>query len=127
MEGQFLRLSDDAISSNWKLGLTSYCAQLGLGCQTLSWTISQPLRVESGVFSAWLADAPLEYFDALTFSERQFSATPSGRQIDLSLGSVHGLANGSQLALRAIVTRDDRHLETAPPSYAIVGSWRSRF
>ena len=127
MSGQFLRLSDEAVSSNWKLGLTSYCQQLGLGCQTISWTLSQPLRVESGEFSAWLADIPLAYFDPLTFSERRFSATPSGRQIDVSLGSVHALADGSQLALRAIVTRDDRHVETAPPSYALVGSWRTRF
>ena len=127
LAGQFLSLSESALSSNWRLGLTSLCEQMGFGCQSLTWSISQPLRVESGQFSAWLADAPLDYFDPLTFSERRFSATPSGRQIDMSLGSLHGLPDGSQLALRAVVTRDDRHERTAPTAYGLMGSWRSRF
>ncbi len=127
MDGEFLTLADEAMSSSWKIGVSSLCKQLGFGCQSLNLMLSQPLRVESGEFSAWLADAPLEYFDALTFSERRFSATPSGRQIDLSLGSVHGLSDGSQLALRAIVTRDDRHVRSAAPSYALMGSWRATF
>jgi hypothetical protein len=127
MEGQFLMLSDQAMSSSWSLGLTTFCRQLGFGCQTLTWSVSQPLRVESGAFSAFLADAPLEYFDPLSFSERRFSATPSGRQIDLALGTLHALPDGSQLALRAVVTRDDRHVASAPPAYALMGSWRSVF
>lgn len=127
MEGQFLNLSERAVSSSWRLGLTSFCKELGFGCQSISWTISQPLRIESGQFSAWLADAPLEYFDPLTFSERSFSAAPSGRQIDVSLGSLHALPDGSQLALRAVVTRDDRHVRSAEPAYALMGSWRATF
>lgn len=127
MEGSFLALSEQAMSSSWKLGLTTFCKQLGFGCQSLTWSVSQPLRVESGEFSAMLADAPLEYFDALTFSERRFSASPTGRQIDMSLGSLHALPDGSQLALRAIVTRDDRHVRSAPPAYALMGSWRATF
>ncbi len=127
LAGQFLSLSESAVSSNWRLGLTSFCDALGLGCRSLTWSISQPLRVESGKFSAWLADAPLEYFDPLTFSERRFSATPSGRQIDMSLGSLHALPDGSELALRAVVTRDDRHVRSAAPAYGLMGAWRTRF
>jgi hypothetical protein len=125
--GEFLSLSEQAVSSSWRLGLTTFCKELGFGCRSLTWSISQPLRVESGQFSAWLADAPLEYFDPLTFSERRFSATPTGRQIDFSLGSLHALPDGSELALRAVVTRDDRHVRSAEPAYALMGSWRSTF
>ena len=127
LAGQFLSLSESALSSNWRVGLTSFCHSLGLGCRSLTWSISQPMRVESGQFSAWLADAPLEYFDPLTFSERRFSATPSGRQIDMSLGTLHGLPDGSELALRAVVTRDDRHVRSAAPVYGLMGAWRTRF
>jgi hypothetical protein len=125
--GGFLGLSEEVMSSSWSLGLTTFCRQMGLGCRTLTWSIRQPLRVESGEFSAWLADAPLEYFDPLTFSERRFSATPSGRQIDMSLGSLHRLPDGSYLDLRAVVTRDDRHIQSAPPAYTMMGSWRTTF
>ncbi|MBA4804684.1 MAG: S8 family serine peptidase [Brevundimonas sp.] len=127
LAGEFLSLSEQALSSSWRLGLTSFCKELGFGCRSLTWSISQPLRVERGQFSAWLADAPLEYFDELTFSERRFSATPTGRQIDFALGSLHALPGGSELALRAVVTRDDRHERAAPPAYALMGSWRSTF
>lgn len=127
LAGEFLSLSEQALSSSWRIGLTSFCKELGFGCRSLTWSISQPLRVERGQFSAWLADAPLEYFDPLSFSERRFSATPTGRQIDFSLGSQHLLPDGSELALRAVVTRDDRHVRSAEPAYALMGSWRSAF
>ncbi|HZW17116.1 MAG TPA: S8 family peptidase [Brevundimonas sp.] len=127
LAGQFLSLSEQAVSSSWRLGLTSVCEQLGFGCRSLTWSISQPLRVESGEFSAWLADAPLDYFDPLSFSERRFSASPTGRQIDLALGSVHELPDGSHLNLRAVVTRDDRHVRTAAPAVGLMGQWRTTF
>lgn len=127
LSGQFLSLSEAAISSNWRFGLTTVCNELGLGCRSLTWSISQPLRVESGEFSAWLADAPLAYFDPLSFSERRFSASPTGRQIDLALGSLHQLPDGSYLSLRAVVTRDDRHVRTADPAFGMTGQWRTAF
>lgn len=127
LSGQFLDLSEAALSSSWRVGLSSACGQLGFGCRSLTWSVSQPLRVEEGEFSAWLADAPAAYFDPVTFSERRFSATPTGRQIDVSLGSSHLLPNGSELALRAVVTRDDRHVRSAGPSYALTGRWRTGF
>lgn len=127
LAGQFLTLSESALSSSWRLGLTSVCGELGLGCRSLTWSISQPLRVERGEFSAWLADAPLEYFDPLSFSERRFSASPTGRQIDMAVGSLHALPDGSELALRAVVTRDDRHMRSAAPAYGLMGAWRTRF
>lgn len=127
LSGRFMTLSEAAVSSSWRFGLTTFCEQLGLGCRSLSWSVSQPLRVEQGEFSAWLADAPLEYFAPLAFSERRFSASPTGRQIDMALGSLHALPDGSELALRAVVTRDDRHVRTAAPAFALIGDWRTRF
>lgn len=126
-EGRFLRLADDAVGSNWSLALTSFCGQLGLGCESLTWSVSQPLRVEGGTFAALLPDAPLGYFDETTFSERRFSATPSGRQIDFGLSSLHQLSEGSYLRLRGTVTRDDRHIADAAPGYMVSGSWWTRF
>ena len=127
LAGQFLTLSESAISSTWALGLTTFCHQLGFACESLTWSVSQPLRAESGVFSAFLADSPEDYFDALTFSERRFSVTPSGRQIDLSLGSIHRLDDGSALDLRATVTRDDRNIAASPTALTLTGSWRRLF
>lgn len=127
ISGQFLRLVEPAFSSSWRLGLTSACSEFGLGCQALTWSVSQPLRTESGAFAAELADAPLAYFDPLTFSERRFSASPTGRQIDIALGSLHRLRDGSYLNLRAIVTRDDQHIAAAPASFTLTGAWRTQF
>jgi hypothetical protein len=127
LAGQFLELSDSAMSSTWRLGLTTVCEAVGFGCQSLTWSIQQPLRTESGTFSAWLPDAPAGYFDPATFSERRFSASPSGRQIDLSLGSLHRLADGSYLSLRGMVTRDDQNIAAAPTAFTLSGSWRTRF
>lgn len=127
ISGQFLGLTEKVMSSSWSLGLTTFCRQIGLGCRSLTWSIRQPLRVESGQFSAWLADAPAEYFDPLTFSERRFSAAPSGRQIDMSVGSLHQLPDGSWLDLRAVMTRDDQHIRSAAPTYTMMGSWRTTF
>jgi hypothetical protein len=127
LAGQFLELSDRAMSSTWRLGLTTICEALGFGCQSRTWSIQQPLRTESGTFSAWLPDAPAGYFDPATFSERRFSASPSGRQIDLSLGSLHRLADGSYLSLQGMVTRDDQNIAAAPTAFTLSGSWRTRF
>lgn len=127
LEGRFLSLSEDMLSSSWRLGLTSPCKMLGFRCETLTWSIQQPLRVESGVFSAYLPETPLQYFDPTTFSERRFSATPSGRQIDVSLGSLHRLGDGSHLQLRGVVTRDDQNIAASPTAFSLMGAWRTRF
>ncbi|MND78691.1 hypothetical protein D3C80_704080 [compost metagenome] len=125
--GRFLNLSSAAISSTWRMALQSDCPSWALGCSRLTWEISQPLRIESGTFSAFLADVPLEYFDPVTFSERRFSASPSGRQIDFSVRSLHPLPGGSMLQLEAVASRDEQHRAGAPTGYALLGSWRRGF
>ncbi|HST91895.1 MAG TPA: S8 family peptidase, partial [Brevundimonas sp.] len=127
LEGRFLSLSETALSSTWAVGLTTFCKSFGFGCESLTWSIQQPLRTESGTFRAFLPDSPAEYFDATTFSERTFSARPSGRQIDMSLGSVHRLGDGSTLSLRGVVTRDDQNIRSSDTAYSLMGSWGRKF
>ncbi|MEN5146861.1 S8 family peptidase [Brevundimonas diminuta] len=131
LEGRFLHLSAPAISSTWRASLQSACPAWSfakaLGCRSLTWEVSQPLRIEGGSFSAYLADVPLDYFDPVTFSERRFSAAPSGRQIDVSVRSLHALPGGSWLQLEAVASREEQHRAGAPTGYALLGSWRRGF
>ncbi|MCH4269941.1 MAG: S8 family serine peptidase [Brevundimonas sp.] len=131
LEGRFLHLSAPALSSTWRASLQSACPTwsfaMALGCRSLTWEVSQPLRIEDGTFSAYLADAPLDYFDPVTFSERRFSAAPSGRQIDFSVRSLHALPGGSWLQLEAVASREEQHRAGAPTGYALLGSWRRGF
>ncbi len=123
-EGRFLSTDQAAISSNWRLGLLTGCTAL---CDRISFTVSQPLRIERGTFSAWLADVPVEYFDPLTYSRRSFSATPSGRQIDFILGGERRLWDGSSLSVQAVASREPRHVADAAPEFALIGGWRRQF
>ncbi|MBA4001683.1 S8 family peptidase [Brevundimonas sp.] len=127
MEGLMLELDGEATSSTWRLGTGGTCFGLGFGCRSLSLELSQPLRIESGSFSALLADVPAEYFDPVTFSRRTFSASPSGRQIDLALRSVHGLPDGSALNLEAVAIRNEIHRRDAPLGYAFMARWGRNF
>ncbi|QBX36538.1 peptidase S8 [Brevundimonas sp. S30B] len=127
IEGRFLSLTEPAISSTWRVGLVTACPVAVLGCSNLTWEVSQPLRIENGVFSAVLADIPLEYFDPVTFSERRFSAAPEGREINFALRSLHGLGDGSALHLEAVMIRQEQHRLEAPMGYALLASWRRGF
>nr|WP_316628907.1 S8 family peptidase [uncultured Brevundimonas sp.] len=124
IEGRFLSMDRAAISSNWRLGLLSGCSIL---CDRISFTLAQPLRIESGGFSAYLADVPADYFDPLTYSRRSFSAAPSGRQIDFILGGERDLWDGSSVTLQAVASREPRHVADAAPEFALIGGWRRRF
>ena len=79
------RLQTAAWSSAWKMELSGNCRTLGLICTGVHLSLSQPLRIEQGNFSAVLPDVPADISDPLTFSTRQFSASPSGREVDLRL------------------------------------------
>ncbi|MFN3536240.1 MAG: peptidase S8, partial [Brevundimonas sp.] len=127
MEGQMLQLDGDALSSTWRLGATSRCFQIGFGCRSLSLELSQPLRIETGAFSTILADVPEDYFDPVTFSRRTFSASPSGRQVDLTLRSVHAVSDGSAVHLEAVVIQDEQHRRNAPLGYGVMARWGQQF
>ena len=127
IDGRFLSLSEQAISSSWNLGLSASCKGWWSGCSTLMWEIRQPLRVENGTFEAMLADVPQDYFDPVTFSRRRFSASPSGRQIDMTVRSLHALPDGSTLQLEATAIRDEQHHRDAKPAYGLMAQWRRGF
>jgi hypothetical protein len=127
LEGRFLSLDKAAVSSMWRAALTADCAGWARWCSSLTWEISQPLRIESGSFSALLADVPLAYFDETTFSTRRFSASPSGREIDFALRGVRQLGDGSALRLEAIATRQEQHRRDAEPSLTLLAGWARRF
>lgn len=127
IDGRFMKLSQAAISSSWRVGLQASCPAWAMGCRSLTWEFSQPLRIESGQFEAYLADAPDEYFDPVTFSRRSFSASPSGRQIDMSVRSLHALPGGSSVQLEATAIRDEQHRRNAKPGYAFMAVWRAGF
>ena len=127
IDGRFLTLADKAISSSWNFGLQASCKGWWSGCSALMWEISQPLRIESGTFEATLADVPLDYFDPVTFSRRRFSATPTGREIDMSVRSLHALPDGSSLQLHATAIRDEQHRRDAKPGYAFMAVWQRNF
>ena len=56
--GQQIQLRQGAaISSSWRLGLQTLCPAARLDCVRLTAQIDQPIRIESGVFTADLADA----------------------------------------------------------------------
>jgi len=124
IEGRFLSMERAALSSDWRLQLVQDCARF---CSQLSLTMAQPMRIESGVFTTYLADVPAEYSDPLTFSRRSFSAAPSGRQIDFILGGGRRLGDGSTLTMEAIASRQPRHIADAGPAFAILTSWRRTF
>jgi hypothetical protein len=122
-----LTLADPALGSTWRVGLSGTCASWLPGCRSLRLELSQPLRIEDGTFEVELADVPLEYFDPVTFSVRRLSASPDGRQIDLSLSSLHRTGPGSALSLRAVLIRDEGHRRDADPTFALLASWRRGF
>jgi len=127
LEGRFLSLDKAAVSSMWRASLTADCGSWTRWCSSLTWEVSQPLRIESGSFAANLADVPLAYFDETTFSTRRFSASPSGREIDFAIRGVRQLGDGSALRLEAIAIRQEQHRRDADPSLTLLAGWARRF
>ncbi|MFN4296458.1 MAG: S8 family peptidase [Brevundimonas sp.] len=127
MEGRMLQLEGNALSSTWRVGATSRCFRVGFGCRSLALELSQPLRIETGAFSTILADVPDDYFDPVTFSRRTFSASPSGRQTDLALRSVHAVPDGSAVQLEAVIIRQELHRRNAPLGYGFMARWGQQF
>jgi hypothetical protein len=127
LDGRVLSLDGAALSSTWRAGVTTDCPSWAPWCASLTWEISQPLRIESGTFSARLADVPLEYFDPVTFSTRRFSASPSGRELDYAVRSLHRMPDGSALRLEAVAVAQEQHRRDADMGYALMASWARGF
>jgi len=127
LSGRFLALDEAAWSSAWRVGVDGRCAAFGLPCASLRLSAAQPLRIESGRFSALLADAPSGYFDAVGFSQRRFSASPSGRQMDFTLSATRDTILNGVLQLDATASTQAGHRRDQQAAYGLLASWRADF
>lgn len=112
-------------SSTWRLGARTLCDRPG--CIGFSASLEQPVRIEAGRFTATLADVPDDYFAPLTFSTRHFSATPSGRELDLRLGASAETDRAGRFSLQAVAMHDEGQIAGAPLNLGLIGSWRGRW
>jgi hypothetical protein len=112
------------MSSTWRVGAEGGCAWV---CSHLGVELAQPLRFESGSFSATLPDQPATYFAPLTFSLRQVSLDPSGRELDLRLFTDRDFGRFGLLRLEATAASDEGNVAGAPLGLGLVGSWRVSF
>ena len=126
LQGAFLS-SDLTLSSAWRVGLDGNCRTLGLRCTGVHLSLSQPLRIEQGTFSATLPDAPVNYDDPLTFSTRRFAANPSGREMDLRLKADQAVGALGVLSLEGVASRQPGNIAASPAAFGLVGGWRVEF
>jgi hypothetical protein len=125
--GQVLNLAPNAVSSQWSLTARTACEAARPDCLRFDAAIGQPTRIESGTFNVLLADVPSSSDGQVLFSSRQFSASPSGREMDLRLGVARGFARAGELDLQALGVLDENNVRGAPPNLGLLASWRSRF
>lgn len=125
-ESQFLS-TDDAVSSQWRVSVYGACWRLKLSCESLMLEIEQPLRVEDGSFRALLADYPAHWKDPTTFSYRQLSASPSGRELDFRLTLSQRSERWGLWRLRGVMALQDGHRADADAAFGAAVDWRLTF
>lgn len=118
---------DKAVSSSWRLSAVADCALIRLACMGVSIDLSQPIRIERGQVTAFLADTPQGYFDPLVFSARRLDLSPSGREMDLSLMGWRSLGGLGALSLRASAVIEEGHRADAPLNLGVSAGWRRTF
>ncbi|MEI9889460.1 MAG: hypothetical protein WDN45_01450 [Caulobacteraceae bacterium] len=127
LQGGFLQTAGPATSSAWRMSLDGNCKVFGLACTAVHLSLSQPLRIERGEFSAVLPDAPQSADDPLTFSERRFDAAPTGREVDLRLTGRARLGALGRGEPAGVVSREPGNIEAAPPAAGVAFGWRTQF
>jgi hypothetical protein len=85
----------------------------GEGAFTLS--LSQPLRVEDGLLSFMAPTATRYGLRSLRYEERQFSPTPSGRELRLGLGYTFSAGNALSAFGEALYVTEPGHVQSAAP------------
>jgi hypothetical protein len=125
LSGAVMRLEEAALSSAWKASVRGPCAALRLACSQVRFSVAQPLRVESGRFSARLADPLADYFAPVTYSVRRFDAAPSGREIDVSLGVSRSAGWAGVVSLDAVAALQPGHRAAEDPAYGVLLTWRT--
>jgi hypothetical protein len=118
-----------ALASSWRAGLTdgSVCASMWRLCSHVGIELEQPLRFEGSDAVATLAEVPAHYFDALTFTQRRVSLSPSGRQLDLRLFSDRDLGRYGTLRLEAVAASQPGNIAAAPVGMGFLTTWRVGF
>jgi len=125
--GGFLDLSQPAVSSQWALSARTLCPPLAPGCLRFDVSLGQPTRIEGGTFTAVLGQVPTSDSQIIQFTQRQFSATPSGREFDLSFAVARDFSHLGELELKALGVMDENNQRDIPPNLGLLASWRSRF
>ncbi|HVY35429.1 MAG TPA: S8 family peptidase [Caulobacteraceae bacterium] len=126
--GQLLSLPSAAWSSSWRMALDSECRGFTVICSDVELSLSQPLRMEGGSFQAILPDVPDVYeTSGFTYSARQVSVAPSGRQVDLRLATDKDLGDAGSLRFEGAVIRQPGNQARAPVAMGVDASWRVRF
>jgi hypothetical protein len=125
--GGFLDLSQPAVSSQWALSARTLCPALTPGCLRFDVSLGQPTRVEGGTFSAVLGEVPTLDSQIIQFTQRQFSATPSGREYDMSFGVTRDFSHLGELELKALGIMDENNQRDIPPNLGLLASWHSHF
>ena len=90
-------------------------------------SVSQPLRVEDGAFTAMLATATEYGRQSLAFTPRLIDAAPSGREIDASV--IYSLWHADNFAARfsATYATEPGHRADAPPATSVMMGLRYGF
>ncbi len=127
VQNAFLTETAPLISSSWRLTARTQCGGGVDDCLHFELDVSQPVRIESGTFGAWLADVPTDYNDPLVFSHRSFSAAPTGRELDLRFGVDRSLPGLGMFQLQAITARDAGNYQGQPLDLGLLANWRTRF
>ena len=93
----------------------------------MSFSVSQPLRVEDGAFTAMLATATEYGRQSLAFTPRLIDAAPSGREIDASV--IYSLWHADNFAARfsATYATEPGHRADAPPATSVMMGLRYGF
>jgi hypothetical protein len=116
----------NAVSSSWRLRAVSDCSLIGAPCSRIALELSQPVRIERGLVSAYLADQPGDYFDALTFSDRSLELSPSGRELDLRVSAWRPRGPGA-LRLEAAAISNEGNRADSRLNFGLTAGWRARF
>jgi len=124
-EGRLLKLRD-GVSSTWRLRGVADCSLIGISCTAMAVELSQPVRIEKGTVTAYLADQPADYFAPLTYSSRTLELSPSGRELDLRVSAWRPLGPG-QLRLDATAITNEWNRADSPLNFGFTAGWRARF
>ncbi len=126
-EGVILGLGKGAVSSQWLLAAHTLCPAEQAGCLRFDAEVGQPARIEGGTFVASLAEIPTVDSQIIQFTPRRFSASPSGRELDLGFGLARDFTGWGELEFRGLGILDENNQADIPPNLGVLASWRTRF